>query len=50
VYELQLNPQVRLAEFFAAAQSAGLPDRALQLKRPSLEDVFLHLTGKTLRE
>lgn len=50
VYELQLHAQVRLAEFFVAAQAAGLPDRALQLKRPSLEDVFLHLTGKTLRE
>lgn len=48
--ELHLAPGVRLAEFFAAAQAAGWPDRAFQLKRPTLEDVFLHLTGKTLRE
>ena len=48
--ELHLAPGVRLAEFFAASQSAGIPDRAFQLKRPSLEDLFLHLTGKTLRE
>ncbi|MBA3849126.1 MAG: ABC transporter ATP-binding protein [Opitutus sp.] len=48
--ELHLAPGVRLAEFFAAAQSAGFPDRAFQLKRPTLEDLFLHLTGKTLRE
>ncbi|MBA4138594.1 MAG: ABC transporter ATP-binding protein [Opitutus sp.] len=48
--ELHLAPGVRLAEFFAAAQAAGLPDRAFQLKRPTLEDLFLHLTGKTLRE
>jgi ABC-2 type transport system ATP-binding protein len=48
--DLQLHAGLRLAEFFAAAQAAGLPDRAIQLRRPSLEDVFLHLTGKTLRE
>lgn len=48
--ELHLAAGVRLAEFFAAAQAAGFPDRAFQLKRPTLEDVFLHLTGKTLRE
>ncbi|MDP2137110.1 MAG: ABC transporter ATP-binding protein [Candidatus Didemnitutus sp.] len=49
-YELHLKAGVRLAEFFASAQVAGLSDRALQLKRPTLEDLFLHLTGKTLRE
>lgn len=48
--ELHLHAGVRLAEFFATAQAAGLPDRHFQLKRPTLEDVFLHLTGKTLRE
>lgn len=48
--ELHLHAGVRLAEFFATAQAAGLPDRLFQLKRPTLEDVFLHLTGKTLRE
>lgn len=48
--ELHLRADVRLAEFFAAAQAAGLPDRAFSLKRPTLEDLFLHLTGKTLRE
>lgn len=47
---LHLAAGVRLADFFAAAQAAGFPDRAFQLKRPTLEDVFLHLTGKTLRE
>jgi ABC-2 type transport system ATP-binding protein len=49
-YELHLAAPVRLAEFFTAAQAAGLPDRAFQLQRPTLEDLFLHLTGKTLRE
>lgn len=48
--EVLLAPGVRLADFFAATQAVGLPDRAFQLKRPTLEDLFLHLTGKTLRE
>jgi len=48
--EVLLGAGVRLADFFAATQAAGLPDRAFTLKRPSLEDVFLQLTGKTLRE
>jgi ABC-2 type transport system ATP-binding protein len=48
--EVLLAPGVRLADFFAATQAAGLPDRAFQLKRPTLEDLFLQLTGKTLRE
>lgn len=49
-YQLALRPAVRLADFFAAVQAAGLPDRLFQLKRPTLEDLFLHLTGKSLRE
>ncbi|MBX3738054.1 MAG: ABC transporter ATP-binding protein [Candidatus Didemnitutus sp.] len=48
--EVLLGAGVRLADFFAATQAAGLPDRAFTLKRPTLEDLFLHLTGKTLRE
>lgn len=48
--EVLLAPGVRLADFFAATQAVGLPDRAFTLKRPTLEDLFLHLTGKTLRE
>ncbi len=48
--ELHLRADVRLAEFFTATAAAGLPDRLFQLKRPTLEDLFLHLTGKTLRE
>lgn len=48
--EIALRAGVGLAEFFATARAAGWPDRAFQLKRPTLEHVFLHLTGKTLRE
>ncbi|MBI5425632.1 MAG: ABC transporter ATP-binding protein [Opitutae bacterium] len=48
--EVLLAAGASLADFFAATQAAGLPDRAFTLKRPTLEDLFLHLTGKTLRE
>lgn len=47
---LRLHPGARLSQVFAAAEAAGLPDQAFQLKRPTLEDLFLHLTGKSLRE
>ncbi len=47
---LRLDSRVRLSQVFAAAEKAGAPDRLFQLKRPTLEDLFLHLTGKSLRE
>lgn len=47
---LRLGASARLSQVFAAAEAAGVPDRCFQLKRPSLEDLFLHLTGKSLRE
>jgi ABC-2 type transport system ATP-binding protein len=47
---LRLRAEVRLSRVFAAAEATGVPDRLFQLKRPTLEDVFLHLTGKSLRE
>lgn len=49
-WRLRLNADVRLSRAFAAAEAAGVPDRLFQLKRPTLEDLFLHLTGKSLRE
>ncbi len=49
-FVLNPNPDRRLSEFFAAAEELGLPYRAINVTRPSLESVFLHLTGKTLRD
>lgn len=49
-YHLELDPAVRLSQVFAAAEAAGLPGRWCTLQRPTLEDLFLHLTGKSLRE
>lgn len=42
--------QTRLSEFFGLAEKAGLANRHFQITRPSLESVFLQLTGKTLRD
>jgi ABC-2 type transport system ATP-binding protein len=39
-----------LPELIRAAQRAGLPVATAQLHRPTLDDVFLALTGRTLRD
>ena len=49
-HRLQLDPAMPLSQVFAAGEAAGLPGRLCTLKRPTLEDLFLHLTGKSLRE
>jgi len=49
-HTLALRPDVRLSEVFAVAEAAHLPSSAFQLSRPDLEDLFLHLTGKSLRD
>ncbi len=40
----------KLSAFFALAESLDLPARLFVSQRPTLEAVFLHLTGRTLRE
>jgi ABC-2 type transport system ATP-binding protein len=39
-----------LPSLLAAAQLAGVPVTTAQVHRPTLDDVFLNLTGRTLRE
>ena len=39
-----------LPELVAAAQRAGVPIASAQVHRPTLDDVFLNLTGRSLRE
>ncbi len=39
-----------LSQVFHAAEDAGARITSLGVERPSLEDVFLHLTGRTLRD
>ncbi len=40
----------KLSTLFALAESHSLPGRLFTSQRPSLEALFLHLTGRTLRE
>ncbi len=43
-------PTCKLSTFFALAESHALPGRLFTSQRPTLEALFLHLTGRTLRE
>jgi ABC-2 type transport system ATP-binding protein len=40
----------RIPEIVLLAQSKGLVVTSVHLRKPSLEDVFLHFTGRTIRE
>ncbi len=40
----------KLSAFYARAESHAVPGRLFTSQRPTLEAVFLHLTGRTLRE
>lgn len=49
-WELKLLPGTRLSEFFELAEKNGIPPSSIELHRPTLEAVFLHLTGRRLRD
>lgn len=49
-YVLIPRGDVRLSDFFGATERLGLSSRFFNVTRPTLEDVFLHLTGKNLRD
>ena len=40
----------RIPELISMAQKKGVDIKSVTLHKPSLEDVFLHFTGKTIRE
>ena len=40
----------RIPELIRVANESGVNVTCVQLRKPSLEDVFLHFTGKTIRE
>ena len=44
------RPGYPLSAFFALAESLGLPPRLFVSQRPTLEALFLHLTGRKLRD
>jgi ABC-2 type transport system ATP-binding protein len=49
---LRFRPHLdaRLSEFYALAETHRIPARAFAHQPPTLEALFLHLTGRTLRE
>jgi ABC-2 type transport system ATP-binding protein len=49
-FVLTPHGHTRLSDLFGLAEKIGLANRHFQITRPSLESVFLHLTGKTLRD
>jgi len=44
------NGEETLPELFHLAQGSGVTIRSVNIRRPSLEDVFIHLTGSAIRE
>jgi ABC-2 type transport system ATP-binding protein len=40
----------RIPELVMLASEKGLAVNCVNLRKPSLEDVFLHFTGRTIRE
>lgn len=49
-YELKPFEHLKLSEFFSAVESSGINYSSINLKKPSLEALFLHLTGRRLRD
>jgi ABC-2 type transport system ATP-binding protein len=49
-FVLTPREDLRLSEFFATVERLGLSYRYFTVTRPTLENVYLHLTGKTLRD
>lgn len=50
VHRFRPRPDYKLSAFFTLAESHDLPARLFTSQRPTLEALFLHLTGRSLRE
>jgi ABC-2 type transport system ATP-binding protein len=49
-YRFRPHPGTKLSRFYGLTESLGLPARLFTSQRPTLEALFLHLTGRNLRE
>ena len=49
-YELQPEDGLVLSDFFKKVEETGIGYSSVNIKRPSLEALFLHLTGRSLRD
>jgi ABC-2 type transport system ATP-binding protein len=50
LYRALLGPEARISALYTAVESAELPFDRVELRPPSLETLFLKLTGKHLRD
>ncbi|HEX2585907.1 MAG TPA: ATP-binding cassette domain-containing protein, partial [Steroidobacteraceae bacterium] len=50
IYRFQPRPEYKLSAFYQLTESRNLPARLFASQRPTLEALFLHLTGRTIRE
>jgi len=49
-YVTTLPEDARLSELYQLLEDNGLDYRALEMRQPTIENLFLHLTGRSLRE
>lgn len=49
-YRFRPQPGYLLSSFYLLTESLGYPARYFTIQRPTLEALFLHLTGRTLRD
>jgi ABC-2 type transport system ATP-binding protein len=49
-YEIQPNDGLKLSRFYEEIEKNGISYSNINIKRPSLEDLFLRLTGRSLRD
>jgi ABC-2 type transport system ATP-binding protein len=49
-FELEPAAGFTLSKFFSRMEECGVKYRWIELKRPTIEALFLHLTGRKLRD
>jgi len=50
MYELTPFEHIKLSEFYKAMEDSGIANNYIDIQKPSLEALFLHLTGRRLRD
>ena len=49
-FELEPGEKFRLSEFFSLLEQQNIDPRYVEIRKPTLEELFLHLTGRRLRD
>jgi len=50
IHRFRPHPKSKLSDFYTFTESLGLPARLFTRQRPTLEALFLHLTGRSIRD